>query len=547
MTSAGEPITTSQTIAEPYGPDPRSGDQRLRYLLIIGGMSAFCLFYGIAFALFAPALLLPLITPLPLMAIVLIWALPDTRAVPTRTMTRLTFVFFVGLIMWPNYIAFAPPGLPWITMVRLTGFPLVLTFLICVSVSEEIRNRLWASINSIPLLWKVLIAFVVIQTISIGFSPQIGFSIDKWVVAQVSWTSMFFMAAYVFLAPGRIEKMAGLLWAMTIPVGIIGILEWRNEGVLWAGHIPSFLQINDPSVVETLTAKYREGSGEYRTHSTFLNSLALGEYLALTLPFIIHFVMSSYNWLIRAAGIISIPFVIFIVYITGSRLSVVGCMVSFMLYAVAWAVLYWRGKRDSILAPAFLLALPIALGAALALILFWTPLHTLALGGSGNGGSASSTAARQAQLALAIPKFLARPWGYGIGNGATTVGFTIQNGNLTLDSYYITVLIEYGLHGFIVYYGLIALAIYYAGRNALRSVGMTREFSMLIPLSIALANFFIIKSVFSQQDNHAIVFMFLGMIAALSFRIREQAATDAMTATTVSTRTPRRRARPMRG
>jgi len=42
----------------------------------------------------------------------------------------------------------------------------------------------------------------------------------------------------------------------------------------------------------------------------------------------------------------------------------------------------------------------------------------------------------------------------------------------------------------------------------------------MIPAGIALVNFFVIKSVFAQSDNHAIVFMILGMVVALLWRLR---------------------------
>ena len=523
MTSVGEPVAFVQDILKPYERDPRRPLQRWLGFLVLLVVAGFCLVYGFAFALFAPRLLLPLVAPLPLMAMVAIWALPETRRAPTRALTTLLFAFIGALILWPNYIAFAPPGLPWITMLRLTGFPLVLTLLICVSVSEQFRERLAFALSGEPLIWKSLALFLLLQFVSIAFSDRVGFSIDRFVVAQVSWTGIFFTSAYVFLTPNRVQKMASLLWILVIPVGIIGIFEWRVQHVLWAGHIPSFLQIDDPAVQVTLASKFRQGSAQYRTHSTFNTSLGLGEYLALTLPFIIHFALGAYNWTIKIAAAATIPFLIFIVYITGSRLSVVGCMMSFLFYAVAWAILYWRANRESILAPAFVLALPVGLLMAASLILVWRPLHDLAFGG--NGGTKSSTEARQEQLALAIPKFLARPWGYGIGKAADTVGFKIQTGTVTLDSYYITVMIEYGIIGFIVYYGMIAMSIYVAGRYSLVSVGRSKDYGFLVPIAIALLNFFVIKSVFAAEDNHAIIFMFLGMIVALISRLRRETET----------------------
>jgi hypothetical protein len=68
------------------------------------------------------------------------------------------------------------------------------------------------------------------------------------------------------------------------------------------------------------------------------------------------------------------------------------------------------------------------------------------------------------------------------------------------------------------------MGIYYADRYGLKSVQLSKEYTMLIPLAIALFNFFVIKIVFSQQDNHAIVFMYLGMIVAFGSRINAELA-----------------------
>ena len=65
---------------------------------------------------------------------------------------------------------------------------------------------------------------------------------------------------------------------------------------------------------------------------------------------------------------------------------------------------------------------------------------------------------------------------------------------------------------------------YYAGKYALTTERVKHEFNMLVPLAIALVNFFVIKSVFSEEANHAIVFMYMGMIVAIGARIRKDMA-----------------------
>jgi O-antigen ligase len=80
--------------------------------------------------------------------------------------------------------------------------------------------------------------------------------------------------------------------------------------------------------------------------------------------------------------------------------------------------------------------------------------------------------------------------------------------------------LEYGIIGFLVYYGMILFALYAAGRAALSPQPLKGENSFLIPISVTLLNFIVIKSVFSQQDNHPLIFMVLGMLAALLWRVR---------------------------
>ncbi len=535
MTASGEPFATQQEILKPFARDPDGVDRRRTRRTILIIVSIFCFLYGFAFALFAPMLLLPLISPIPVLFLVVIWALPESRTAPIRSLSTLTFVFVAGLVLWPNYIAVAPPGLPWITMARITGFPLVLSLLLCTSISADFRSQVATAVSANPIVWKLLLAFVVLQTLSIGFSRHPFQSFDKLIVAQVSWTAMFFIAAYVFMTPGRIEKMAKLLWSMAMVVGVIGVFEWRKAGILWIGHIPHILQIPDPAVQYALATHVRSGDGTYRTQSTFSTSLGFGEYLALTFPFILHFLFGKYKPFTKTVAFLSIPPMMLFIYITGSRLAVVGALMSYILYYTIWAVLRWRSNRQSLVAPAMLLALPGGAGILGALILFWPRLHNAVIG---SGAAQYSTDARKAQVALAIPKAISHPWGYGMGMSADTVGFTNPSGFLTLDSYYLTVLIEYGIIGFIVYFGLLAASIFYAARFSSISQRMNSEYSYLIPLAIAMSNFFVIKSVFSQQDNHPIIFMFLGMIAALCSRIDSDRRSAELGTHAISTAAP---------
>ena len=487
-----------------------------RSWLLVFLLLLFCLIYGFAFALLAPFILVPFAVPIVFLLLLIIWAMPDAAA-PVKTLNFFFFAFFIGLFAWPNYMAISLPGLPWISIIRLTVFPMTLTLLYCVSVSQDFREKLKGVLNQTPPLWKMLVVFAAIQTISIAFSKNPAASINKYIVAQTEWTAIFFVACFLFLKPGRATKWAFCLWAIAIFVGVIGIWEKRLGYVPWRNHIPSIFKIDDPVVQAFLAGAQRSYTGIHRVQSVFTTSLGMAEYMALTLPFVVHFLREEFGWKMRAAAAMTIPFTLYVIILTDSRLGIVGCLVTLMAFIFIWA---WRRRREdkrNHFWTGIIACYPIIFCAAVASTFFVGRIRARVWG---TGSAQFSTQSRSEQYHLGIPKILTHPWGYGIGQGGEALGFIDSAGFGTIDTYYLLIALEYGVIGFLVYYGMILFALYAAGRAALSPQPLKGENSLLIPISVTLLNFIVIKSVFSQQDNHPLIFMVLGMLAALLWRIR---------------------------
>lgn len=102
---------------------------------------------------------------------------------------------------------------------------------------------------------------------------------------------------------------------------------------------------------------------------------------------------------------------------------------------------------------------------------------------------------------------------------------------MSIDTYYLSVLVDYGFVGFIIYFGIFIAAIFEVARLVISKTlrQADEEASLIIPAAIAIVNFVVIKSVFSQEDNHSTVFMILGMIIALSARLKRSAEPVAAT------------------
>jgi hypothetical protein len=437
-------------------------------------------------------------------------------------MTVLFFAYIASAILWPNYIALDAPGLPWITMIRLVGAPCMLALLICVSVSPSFREATARSATSIPWLLPLLTAFFVVQFISIAFSDQKMSSLNIYIDAQIGLTTAFFASCFIFLRPHRTERLAFILWVGAIMLAFFGIWEQRLEHVPWAGHIPSFLQVGDEYIERVLGGARRLGTGEYRLQANHSTSLGFAEYMALVTPFVIHFAVSTkYPTATRALAALSLPIIFFIIVGTGARLGTIGFVLSSLLYLLSWAFLQWRANKSSIFGPAFIFGAPVA---AVAFFLATLVIGRLRLVIWGGANTSYSTQGRIDQYATGIPKVLSHPWGFGIGRGAEALNYRNLGDGLTIDTYYLLVALDYGVLGFLLYYGTLLLVAGYAVKVSHFEKAQDREQEMLIPVAISLIVFFVIKAVFSQIENHFLHFTLMGVACALIYRIRQNSS-----------------------
>ncbi|MDB5424548.1 MAG: hypothetical protein JWQ29_1964 [Phenylobacterium sp.] len=470
--------------------------------------------YGFSYGATTPFMMTPMLAPPAILAAVAIWALPAGDYAPVKLLSPLFFLFFAALVLWPNYLAIALPGLPWLTLTRIFGVPLTITLLICISVSKAFRSTLMACLNADPILWKAFVGLVVCQTISLPLSDIPSASVSRWILAQTNWTAIFLVSCLVFLKPGRVEFWAKMFFAMALPICFIGIWELRLGFLPWAGHIPSFLKIEDEAVLRALAGARRAATGVYRVQSTATGPLGLAELLGLTAPFALHFAISRYPIYLRLLAVASLPLIVFVILVTDSRLGVVSCLVALVLYLLFWAILRWRRIKDSVFAPAIVFAYPAFFCVMVAATFTIGKLRAKVWG---NGAQDASTESRKLQWAMGIPKFISHPFGHGMGRAGAKLGFVSPSGVGTIDSYYLSMLLDIGILGFIVYF-FIFIRGAWTGARAVIAAEAGHEILLLVPLSVCLTNFVIVKSVFSQDGNHPVVFMMLGAIMALTYR-----------------------------
>ncbi len=488
-------------------------------LLSIPALAVVCSAYGFFFGLTAPAMIVACVVPTLVLISFSIWALPNQKKPPTLPIEILYPAFMVALVIWPNYVAISLPGLPWITMIRIIGLPMVACLLISLSVSPKFRRQTSESINSSPLLWACILAFTFIQLATLLASRSPGPSAQLVFNQQVYWTAVFVIGAAIFRDTKQVERYFYLLCALSIPIIALSIMEWKEQHVLWMNEIPPILRVPDPSIKNILTPNFRAGTNIYRVRATFSTPLEQAEFLSLLTPFFLHFGFYAKNSAIRVASLAFIPLIFFAVRLTDSRLGVVGMLVSILLYGVLWSIGRWRAHPKDLLAAATVYAYPALFVAAIGLVFASHSLRSMVLGG---GAESSSNDARQTQLAMAFTAFKRAPWGFGAGQSGNEMGYAAGD-FVAIDNYFIGLLLEYGALGVVAWYSTFIVAIAEATRHCLSGKYAGRpEARLLAPLAVALAAFVIIKWVHGSTYTHPIDFMLLGMVSALIYNLRNR-------------------------
>ena len=503
-------------VLRPYSPPPETRDRARRRIVVAAAV--FCFFYGAFFALTAPYLIIPMLAPLVVMGAFIIWALPQSLNPPLKLLEGLFFAFLIGLVMWPNYLAIALPGLPWVTVVRLTSAPMALILLICWSTSLEFRNEITKIIAVHRYIFLSIFSFIAYQAISIIFSENKGSSTDIFINAQTSCAAGLFVGCYLFSKPGRARQFSVILCVTAAILSGIGLLEYKMDRILWAGHIPSFLKVQSETVQKILAGTSR-GIGPHRVQVTFSTALGLSEFLGgIAFPFFGFIILTSKaNW-VRILAVMGVPVVVLAIVLTQARVGLIGVVGTLLLYPAILVARQWRLNPNNLSAASGL---------------FLSPLFVLAAGSAGlaipgirirllGGGQAQlSNLARQVQWHMGVPKILKSPWGHGIGQGATALGYYTPGGFLTIDSYTLRLGMEYGVVGLILFYFIFCSAIYFGALTAIDVKVNKHTDPIAIPLTISIVNYLVIATVFAQEENLAMIYAILGCLFAQASMPRE--------------------------
>ena len=466
--------------------------------------------YGLMSVIMPIQMLAFMLTPFFILIAIILWMLPEVGGVQINRIQSLLVAFIGFSVAWPNYVAFNLPGLPWVTPTRIALFWLVLVFIINFSSSREMRVALRDAVSEMPVFMRVFWLYWLTTTFAMIFTDNFAISINRYINNQIYWTMIFFVTALAASRPGFVMRLAKMLLYSTIFVLIYSLYEVRTERVIWVDHLPSFLKI-DPEVIQSvMDAQSRAGTDIYRARGPYVVALYFSEFLSMAFPFFVHFTAQARRFWPFILLLAATFGMMVLMFMTSTRSAMIGMIVAIVAYPLFIAAQMLARKKRSIVGSAIIFGYPVILVVLGLVVQFWRRAHVLVLGG---GQHQASSDARSAQWEMMWPKLATHPFGHGVARGNTRLGFLSPSGKGTVDSYYVTVMMDSGVLAlplFILVFLIPAIAGFAYFRHA-----KTPEMKLLAPLALGLVNFSIIKSVLSTENTVPLAFVYIGCIVGL--------------------------------
>ena len=174
-------------------------------------------------------------------ALVLLWVMPDLPAIPDRIVRRLFFIVLVVDLCVPNYYAIDLPGLPWISARRIVTFPLILLFAIAYAGSSETRRRIATILRSSRFIAICVFGYLGMTIVSIFTSIHPPGSLSQVTDLFLESYVPFLAILYVVRKEDDVYTLIRILCWCAVVITLAGAADFRLQSHVYLDLLPKFL------------------------------------------------------------------------------------------------------------------------------------------------------------------------------------------------------------------------------------------------------------------------------------------------------------------
>jgi hypothetical protein len=509
-------ISARDRILPPYTRRIDDWRHRIAKGAIIGSLLMLAMVMGFWLALFGTYIAQPFFGLIGLLFLVALWLADDTEPDYRRQVTSLLFLFLGLELMWPPYIAFDVPGLPWITPPRIALALLVFMGLIQLAQSARARGELIGVLSSAPAAMYAYLLFwmCAFSAALIGRTP--GTSLGYTLAQLLLWNMGFLVACWVMTDARSFPRFIRLLLIGFSVIFLFTVFEYMQRKPVWLDYIPNFLKVDGAQLETIAQAKTRAGEDRYRAKGNLGIHLYFAQSFLLMVPFVVHYVFTAPRLRGRFLAVLLLLFALVTAWMTNTRTAMTGWIVLVLAMVGLYALRRFLNptSKSDMVAPAIFMAAPAAAVAVLVAIAASPRLQTMTLGGVQHRGSSE---VRDRQWSRAIEHATSNPFGYGGGNSGELAGRINNHGTWIVDSAWINFILDYGVIGAFAFLLMGSLLIYAGVRLYLR--GGDESADLCGPAAVSLFGFGLTMYTISYFGNFAMMLMMVAGILATRYRL----------------------------
>ncbi len=436
--------------------------------------------------------------------------LPDVGHDRSRTVMALLILAVASKLLWPNFAYIPVPGLPFKNPQRWIWLFCTCYWVYALLTTSALRERLAHRATRHPLSWLVF-AFFAWRLVSCVGSTLPGVSL--FLVA----TELFdFLPAYLFAITwirdeDDVARLGHAIVLVMLGIELLALLETALKTNPFVSLVPQDTS-NEDFLRTAVSSKFREGG--YRAQATFNHPLLLAQFLVFALPLALGAWRSGASASRRRSRVFATMALLLLpaaLWSTHTRTAVVSGVAGAILLglALAWQAVRAPGKRFAQQVAGYFGLIVMAAG----LLATAGLAQVLATGRSAI--EVSSTQSRLTMLDLALRSAGEAPLlGHGPLVGTFTAALRSSDGTVSLDSYFLTQLVESGWPGLLLYtaFGLAALWLYLRVASGSPKVHPPAS----LDWSLALVTFVLTTTVLSTAHNMPLLYLALGVMVALT-------------------------------
>ena len=488
------------------GADRFDADWLRRRALIAAAFLAFAGYVAVAtFAtLIIPAAFAVFLLPFALIGFVFA---PQGKAAPKAIIAPLITAAAALMPLWPLYIHLKFGPAPILTPPRLILYVITAFWIYDMAASPLRRGQFLVALKRSRWLSGLVFGFFALNAVSVPIAEGSLSSAQEFFRQVVIWLLPF--CAFVTYVR-KFSEFKRLLVVTTLSAGIAGLIAIieLGTGTLLAMKLSPL--ISDDAAWLRIAQELKSRDGVFRAQATHTHPLSLGEYLGFCAPLAFAFMGAARSKRRILWGLVLVT-ILAGVAATGARGALLGMAAGLGVTGGLAVFRLLRNDRFFRFRPLIGLA-TISLFLVSPVVVYGA--HKVITGAAGTS-AAKSSQARIDQIKMAWPKIIKRPvGGYGTGRATRIIGYWGRT--LSVDNYYLTLAVELGFPGPIVFFSIMIVVARTSERRSKRAPPAMRW--VLIGLTGAMASFAVSRMILSQAGNLSYFYLLVGGFIGASAR-----------------------------